>query len=149
MYFVYQFANMKPLLFTLSFFLAFGTFAQKREELFNFSFEPSQSGPYYYVSTEKKDSGWYREAFYISQKTMAMKGWYKDKEAKVKHGPFTYYHFTRFISSQGNYVNNKKNGLWLEYDEKGMLTDSSIYKKWKSQGYLTTVAFKRLSARLI
>lgn len=112
--------------------------AQKRDEIFDFNFKPSSTSPYYYVSTEKKDSGWYREAYFISQKSMAMKGWYKDEEGKIKHGPFTYYHYTRYLKEQGSYVNDKKDGLWLGYNEQGILTDSSMY----TNGHLMGISMR-------
>jgi antitoxin component YwqK of YwqJK toxin-antitoxin module len=112
--------------------------AQKREEFFNFSFKPAETGHYYYVTTEKKDSGWYREAYYVSQGSMAMKGWYKDEACNIAHGPVNWYHHTRFLRSSGQYANGKKDGLWLGYDEKGHLVDSSNY----SNGFLTGISFR-------
>lgn len=107
------------------FYLA--SFAQKREEFFDYSFQPSPRSPYYYVITEKKDSGWYREAYYLSQKTMAMKGWYKDEACKIAHGPMTWYHPTKFLRTKGLYLNGQQEGLWESYNEQGHQTDSSYY----------------------
>ena len=137
----------KTCLFLVGFFVLTTAGAQKKEEVFDYSFKPvTTSGPHYYVTTEKKDSGWYREAYFITQASLAMKGWYKDEEAKIKHGPFVHYHFTRFTSSEGIYLNDKKEGVWLSYDEKGNLIDSSTYSagkyngvslRWHSNGFLS------------
>ena len=40
----------------------------------------------------------------------------------------TWYHHTRFMKSQGRYINGKKEGTWLEWNDKGLLIDSSNYK---------------------
>lgn len=118
---------MKHLLFLL-FSLPLVCVAQKREEFFNHDFKPAKFGAYYYVVTEKKDSGWYREAYFLSQKTMAMQGLYKDEAAAIQNGVFTWYHTTRFPKLTGTYINGKREGLWLGYNEEGILTDSLNYK---------------------
>lgn len=56
-----------------------------------------------------------------------MKGLYKDKELKIKHGWFRYFYANQFVSSQGNYVNGKKDGLWVSYHYNGMMKDSIVY----------------------
>lgn len=129
---------MRTPLTAFSLLLFFFASAQKREEVFNFSFKPSNSGPYYYVVTEKKDSGWHREAYFISQMAMAMEGWYKDEACNLAHGPVKWFHPTRVLKSTGRYVNGKKEGLWLGFDDQGNLIDSSTYH----DGYLTGVSFR-------
>jgi antitoxin component YwqK of YwqJK toxin-antitoxin module len=117
--------------------------AQKREEWFDYAFKPSKMGPYYYVVTEKKDTLWHRMAYYISQKSLAMEGWYKDDSCTFAHGPFSWYHTNRFQKSTGHYVNGKKEGVWLDFDEEGNMVDSANYvngrlkgveKKWYKNG---------------
>lgn len=128
---------MRQPLTALALLLGLLASAQKREAFFNFSFKPSKEGPFYYVTTEKKDSGWHREAYYIAQKTMAMEGWYKDEACSIAHGPVKWYHPTRFPSSIGQYANGKKEGVWLGYDEEGHRTDSSNY----SNGHRTGISY--------
>lgn len=118
---------MKPQLLALWLLISLAAAAQKREEIFDFSFKPATSSPYYFVTTEKKDSGWYREAFYISKKSMAMKGWYKDEACTTPHGPVSWFHQTRFLSESEFYLNGKKEGIWVGYDDQGHMTDSSTY----------------------
>ncbi|RYY83047.1 MAG: hypothetical protein EOO15_22030 [Chitinophagaceae bacterium] len=112
--------------------------AQKREEFFDMSFQPAKAGGYYFVVTEKKDSGWYREAYFVSQRTLAMQGWYKDEACSTAHGPVNWYHPTRFPRSKGIYLDGKKEGLWLGYDDEGHLTDSSTYTK----GHLAGISYR-------
>ncbi|HEV7333421.1 MAG TPA: hypothetical protein VGN63_20470 [Flavisolibacter sp.] len=129
---------MKTHLTALSLLLTLFVSAQKREEFFDISFKPAKAGGYYYVVTEKKDSGWYREAYYVSQQTMAMKGWYKDEACTIAHGPVDWYHPTKYPQSTGNYVNGKKEGRWLVYNDKGYLIDSSTY----SNGHLAGISYR-------
>lgn len=104
------------------------SFAQKHESFFDFSFQPSKNGGYYYVVTEKTDSGWHRTAYYLSQQTLAMDGLYKDEECKTANGLFKWYGTNRYLKSKGWYVNGQKEGAWLHYTEEGLLKDSMNYK---------------------
>jgi antitoxin component YwqK of YwqJK toxin-antitoxin module len=108
--------------------------AQKLEQGFDYSFKPTTSSPFYYVVTEKKDTGWHRQAWYFSQKSLAMEGWYKDEACKIPHGIVTWYHTTRFPRSTGRYYDGKKEGVWLEYDSVGILKDSANYMEGKLKG---------------
>lgn len=109
-------------------------FAQTRKEFFDFRFKPSEASPYYYVITQKTDSGWHREAYFVSQKTMAMQGTYKDEAGTVEHGWFEWYHPTRYQRTAGRYANGKKEGLWLGFDDKGNLIDSTTYAAGRRVG---------------
>lgn len=108
--------------------------AQKTEKGFDFFFKPTDAAPRYYVVTEKKDSLWHREAYYIPERGMAMEGWYKDKECKIPHGTVTWYHPNRFLKSKENYWNGQKDGVWLEYGEEGKMRDSTNYKMGRQSG---------------
>ena len=79
-------ANMKLLLLILSFISYLNSSAQKREELFDYSFKPASFGAYYYVVTEREDSIWHRKAYYLSPQSLAMEGWYKDDSCRVEDG---------------------------------------------------------------
>jgi len=127
-------ANMKPLLLILSFISYLNSSAQKREELFDYSFKPASFGAYYYVVTEREDSIWHRKAYYLSPQSLAMEGWYKDDSCRVENGLFTSFHSTQFPKSRGHYVDGKKEGVWMTWNEKGMLIDSSTYKNEKRSG---------------
>lgn len=109
-------------------------FAQKKEEGFDYFFKPTDYAPRYYVVTEKKDSLWQRQAWYLPEKSMAMEGWYKDGECKVPHGAVLWYHTTKFLKSREAYVNGKKEGTWLGYDEEGRLKDSAGYVGGRLKG---------------
>lgn len=124
--------------FFLALFLLFQVIslsAQKIEQGFNYAFKPAKDGvARYYVTTEQKDSLWYREAYYLPERGMAMKGWYKDKDCKKPHGTVTWYHSNKVLRSTGTYLNGKKQGMWLEYDEEGNMTDSANYVAGRLNG---------------
>ena len=118
--------------------------AQKVEEVFDYSFKPTKSAGRYYVITEQKENRWYREAYYLPEKTMAMKGWYKDKDCKIAEGEIAWYFANRFPKSKVNYLDGKKDGLSLTYHENGMIRDSANYTLghrlgiglgWDTDGY--------------
>ena len=126
---------MKTLLTAALFLLQLFCYSQKREEIFDHTFRPAdRKGAYYFVVTEKKDSGWQQKAWYISQKTQYMDGWYKDDSATIKNGEFRYFHVNQVLREIGRYENNKKEGVWLRFDEEGRLTDSSNYTNGKKIG---------------
>ena len=108
--------------------------AQKREESLDYRLKPVRGAAYYYAVTEKKDSGWHRQVWYMAERTMAMEGWYKDSDCLVAHGTVSWYHPNRFLKSQGIYVDGKKEGSWLQYHEKGRLKDSAFYVQGRQQG---------------
>lgn len=113
---------------------AAGLSAQKVEQGFDYAFRPTNYTPRYYVVTEKKDTLWHRQAWFVPERGMAMDGWYKDKDCKIEHGIVSWYHPEKFLKSRGAYVNGSKEGTWLEYDEKGRLRDSAYYVAGRLKG---------------
>jgi antitoxin component YwqK of YwqJK toxin-antitoxin module len=108
--------------------------AQKTEQGFDAMFKPANSGWRYYVITEKKDELWYREAYYLPEKTMAMKGWYKDKDGKTAEGNITWYHPNKTVKSSINYKNGKEDGVALRFHDNGMMSDSGAYSNGRRVG---------------
>jgi len=125
---------MKYLLILFCIFFQLITVAQTREEIFNFQFKPAKTGGYYYVVTEKKDSLWNRQAWFIAQKTLYMDGSYKDESCKIGHGEFTWYHPNRFLRTKVKYVDGFKEGAFLSYDDQGRLKDSLNYVRGHKVG---------------
>ncbi len=101
--------------------------AQKIEEGFDINFKSVESGWRYYVVTEKKDDLWYREAYYLPEKTMAMMGSYKDKDCKIAQGKTTWYYPNKNLKSSISYNNGKEEGMSLRFHENGMMSDSATY----------------------
>ncbi|MEI9944571.1 MAG: hypothetical protein WDN26_10175 [Chitinophagaceae bacterium] len=127
---------MTRLLFAILLLTASSLHAQKIEEFFDISFKPTKGFPRYYVTTEPKRDHWYREAYYLPEKTLALKAWYKDKECTIPDGEEIFFYPHKNMQSKGNYANGKKEGIWLRFHENGMLHDSSFY----SNGHLSAVS---------
>lgn len=125
---------MKLLISAALFLQTFSLFAQKKEQGFDYFFKPTDYAPRYYVLTEKKDSLWHRQAWYLPERSMAMEGWYKDEECKTPHGTVSWYHTTKFLKSRGAYVSGEREGVWLQFDEEGRLKDSANYVAGKLKG---------------
>lgn len=126
---------MKKVLTTISLLLpALFVTAQKREELFDYTFKPATSNPYYLVFTEKEGALWHRKAYFFYGRTLAMEAWFKDDSCTMAEGALTWYHTTKFPKSTGTYVDGQKQGLWLGYDFDGMLIDSANYEAGRLKG---------------
>ena len=108
--------------------------AQKKQQGFDYSFKPTQFAPRYLVTTEKKDSLWHRQAFFNTEYTIALDGWYKDEECKIAHGVISWYHTNRMIKTVTHYINGLKEGIALEFDEEGVVRDSANYVADKLMG---------------
>jgi hypothetical protein len=63
-----------------------------------------------------------------------MSGNFKDSTCRIRNGRFTYYHANGILESTGNYVENKKDGLWLSYHNNGRMSDSTVFSKGKLVG---------------
>jgi antitoxin component YwqK of YwqJK toxin-antitoxin module len=119
--------------------------AQKIEQGFDINLRLSNA-PRYYAITEKKGNLWFRQMFYLPEKSQAMEGWYSDEQCKVAEGEITWYHPNKRLAYNGHYKNGKKDGVWMTYHENGMILDSSTYSEgrligialgWDDEGYLT------------
>src|SRR4051794_39139496 len=103
--------------------------SQKIEEFYDYNWKPcAPEKARFYTLIGKKDSLWLRQDFYIREKWLQMAGTYLDKETKVAHGKVTYYHPNKKIEGVGNFINGKRDGLWLWFYDNGMMSDSSHYK---------------------
>src|ERR1043165_6168825 len=104
-------------------------YGQKVEQFFDYNWKPcAPEKARYYTSIEKKDSVWLRQDYYIREKWLQMEGTYLDQETKIAHGKVTYYHPNKQLEGTGNFINGKRNGLWMWFHENGMMSDSSYYK---------------------
>jgi hypothetical protein len=108
--------------------------AQKIEEGYNINFKPAASGWRYYVVTEKKDDLWYREAYYLPEKSMAMMGLYKDKDCKIAEGKIIWYYPNKNPKSSISYKDGKEEGTALRFYENGMMSDSANYTNGHRKG---------------
>lgn len=126
---------MKRTLLLLTTVLLFSnSFAQKKEQGFDAFFKPTDGAPRYYVVTEKKDTGWFRQAWYLPERSQALEAWYKDEACTIPHGPYKSFHTTNYLQTSGYYANGLKHGTWLTYTDDGHLTDSINYDHGKKTG---------------
>ncbi len=127
-------------------FFQIAAVAQKTEQGFDHDFKPTVYAPRYYVITEKRDSFWHREAYYLPETSMAMQGRYKDAACKIAHGEWVWYHSNKILKTKGTYTDGLKEGLWLQFGEDGRMNDSGSFSggrlkgtrlRWDADGYLT------------
>ncbi|MBN1790102.1 MAG: toxin-antitoxin system YwqK family antitoxin [Bacteroidales bacterium] len=95
--------------------------------------------------TDKENSNFYRKAFpdndklwsvrdYYASKKIQMTGAYTSKKMETRHGPFTYYYENGQISSEGQYIKDKREGMWKEYYENGQLQYTGTFTNDNIEG---------------
>ena len=67
------------------------------------------------------------ETYYQIKNPKIAKRKKKSNEMYLKHGYSKSYNYKGVLQSEGNYFYNGKQGLWLNYDSSGRLTDSIFY----------------------
>jgi len=115
---------------TLTFFCLFFTSiltAQKIEQGLDINFKPVSIGGHYYAVIEKKDDLWYREVYYVQEKSLAMTGSYKDKDCKIAEGKIIWYYSNKNPKSSITYKDGKEEGMALRFHDNGMMRDSINY----------------------
>lgn len=55
-----------------------------------------------------------------------------DSSLKILQGPSTRFHKNGKVESQCNFLNNQVDGIWQKWDDKGLKTDSTIYREGKA-----------------
>lgn len=109
--------------------ISINTFAQNDtiKRFYDHEDKPSVDQPYYYTVAYSTDSIWTRYNFYADLAKPAFVAYYLDRDFKRPVGLFTSYHRNGKVKSRGNYYNEKKAGTWLSWNEKGDLSDSTVY----------------------
>lgn len=127
---------MKKILLLLTCFIAIEVGAQKKENFYDFRWQPTESiGRARYLSIiNKNDSLWKRTDYFIKENKIQMVGTYKDSETKTEHGPFEYFHANGIPQSKGSYADGKKEGMWLRYYNNGAIQDSLVYTNGEIKG---------------
>lgn len=128
--------------------LSLASVAQKQEFLFDFNWRetPEVARARYLVMTEKTDSGWLRQSYYLPEKRIQMSGLYLDSLFKIPVGRFVYYHSNGVLEASGQYVLGKREGVWISYHDNRMTRDSSQFRggkilgtslRWYANGFLS------------
>jgi uncharacterized protein len=87
----------------------------------------------------KNQATYYRKAFidsnkvwtvrdYYSSNKIQMTGTFKSKKFKSKHGHFIYFHENGRKASEGEYVNDKNEGIWTYWHENGQKRSEGKFK---------------------
>jgi TonB family protein len=126
---------MKQILLPIFIVLSFLAKAQKQTNYYNYAWKACEAGKASFVSiVEKKDSGYWRNDFYISTTTLQMQGLYKDSACKIRNGNFIYFYPNNNISSIGKFVNDEREGTWLLFYNNGIMQDSTNYENGTEVG---------------
>jgi TonB family protein len=126
---------MKKNLILLFLVLSLFANAQRQTTYYDYAWKACSVGKASFVSiVEKKDSGYFRNDFYIFNSTLQMQGLYMDSACKVKNGNFIYFHPNGNISSIGKFVNDEREGTWLLFYNNGMMQDSTNYENGTEVG---------------
>jgi len=122
--------------YILLFFCAFNqTYAQKIEKFYDFRWQECQlNAARFYSLTIKTDSGYYRTDYFIRENRLQMSGNFKDSTCKIENGRFKYFHANGILESTGNYVEGKRDGLWLDFHNNGKMSDSTVFSQGKPVG---------------
>ncbi|MBL0180730.1 MAG: energy transducer TonB [Chitinophagaceae bacterium] len=135
---------MKRVFLSVFIFAACNVAAQSKQ-YYDWQWKPCDASKARFISlAEKTDSGWLRKDFFLATKKLQMRGLYEDSLTKVRNGWFLYFYANGKMSSIGQYVKGKKDGLWLSWYFNGMMQDSVFYNsgypayifKWHSNGYI-------------
>lgn len=112
-----------------------GLLAQKIEKFYDYTWnECPANEARFYSYIENTDSGYVRFDYFLAEKKLKMKGKYKDSSCKISDGYFYFFHPNSVIQSTGQYMNNKKNGLWLGFYPDKTMSDSTFYDSGNPKG---------------
>ncbi|WP_170234193.1 energy transducer TonB [Segetibacter aerophilus] len=123
------------------------TYAQHIEHYYDWQWKPSTISQARFLTTiDYKDSVWYRRDFYVRERSLRMSGSFLDSSCKIGHGKFQYFHPNKSLESLGDFVNGKKEGIWVSFYPNKIIRDSSLFKdgkpigtsfRWHSNGYIS------------
>lgn len=122
----------KIILTSITTFLAFFLFAQKKDTIFYYinglgqKVDPKNS-TYLRVGL-REDTIWHVFDLYLIDDKVRMEFYSKDDSLKIKEGSCVVFSKEGKIISKGNYQKGKEQGLWKWWYENGSLKDSIVYK---------------------
>lgn len=137
---------MKPFISFVLLLIVNSISAQKIEKYYDYKWrETDASKARFYGVAIKTDSGWRRNDYFIYEKKLQMAGLYEDDSCTIRNGYFYYFYPNGNLLESGEYVHDKKQGLWISYYSNGMMYDSAVYNEghitgmhlmWNREGYL-------------
>ena len=127
--------------------LYFIAFCQKTEAYYDFYWKPcSAENARFFSVLEKTDSGWFRNDFFVSGRTLQMQALFEDKDCKITNGFCKYYHANGTPSIVGRMIHGKQEGICVAYYSNGMMSDSALFHegrvvdkrfRWHPNGYMS------------
>lgn len=75
------------------------------------------------------DDGFRLDCFGNASGQLLLSAYFTDSTLSVFHGRFITYFTNGFKESEGSFVQNEMNGLWQNWDNKGLKTDSGYFEK--------------------
>ena len=123
----------KPFIFLLATFTFISTvFSQQYKYIYYFDKDLNSCKKSDAVVTGKgfKDNGLFKLDFFSNQNgNLLMSIHYTDSTLNTLQGFFQSYHLNAVLEKEGNYENGQMQGLWQQWNDKGLKTDSMIYEK--------------------
>lgn len=81
----------------------------------------------YFRVAYKSGSTWFAKDYYAMDLEYYTQGEYIDDSLEKPNGLFQFYYTNKQLKSVGKYSKGVKTGLWKNYNERGILRDSSFY----------------------
>jgi len=138
---------MKIVLLLFVSFLHFVAWTQKKEAYYNFFWQScSAENARYYSVVQKTDSGWLRDDYFLSSRSLQMHALYEDEACKIENGFCQYYHANGRPSLIERLIHGKQEGICIAYYSNGMMSDSAVFHngrvvdkrfKWYANGYMS------------
>jgi antitoxin component YwqK of YwqJK toxin-antitoxin module len=88
----------------------------------------------FYSVVTKTDSGYIKKDFFIHENSLQMTGKYEDIDCKVPNGYFYWFYPNKKIKTHGQYIHDKKDGLWLSFHENQTIKDSTVFENGNMKG---------------
>jgi TonB family protein len=117
--------KLKEFLTLLSFMISICVFSQSDTVFFNSAWEKTtRSGAMYYRISTKQTEGFLVKDVYMSNNKPQMIAFCSSLDPLIKNGKCSFYHVSGLKTSQGNFKDNKKTGVWVAYYDGGR--DSAV-----------------------
>jgi TonB family protein len=127
---------MRPLFFILLLLPTLACLAQDTTTTwFNSKWEPTEkANATYYGQSWKDAEGLFQQRDYFADGRPQMSGSFLQPSQTIKTGRFVYYYTNGQTSSEGNYANNLREGMWQEWHSNGQLKSKGNYVKGEREG---------------
>lgn len=138
---------MKNIFLLSACWLSISIAAQTKEAYYDYFWNPcSANNARFYSITEKTDSGWLREDYFVFEKRLQMQALYEDEACNMNNGNMYYFHSNGNPSQVGRMVHGKREGVCVSYYFNGVMADSASFHNnvpvgsrmmWHRNGYMS------------